>query len=89
MEKTGRNDPCWCGSGRKYKQCHASFDEKIRGFELQGHMVPEHEMIKGPEQIAGIREAGRINTLILDYVAEQIREGEDKAAWRQIRHAWL
>jgi len=18
----GRNDPCWCGSGRKYKQCH-------------------------------------------------------------------
>ena len=79
MEKTGRNDPCWCGSGRKYKQCHASFDEKIRGFELQGHMVPEHEMIKGPEQIAGIREAGRINTLILDYVAEQIREGMSTA----------
>ncbi len=20
--KTGRNDPCWCGSGRKFKQCH-------------------------------------------------------------------
>lgn len=20
--KIGRNDPCWCGSGRKYKQCH-------------------------------------------------------------------
>jgi hypothetical protein len=20
--KFGRNDPCWCGSGRKYKQCH-------------------------------------------------------------------
>jgi len=20
--KLGRNDPCWCGSGRKYKQCH-------------------------------------------------------------------
>ena len=18
----GRNDPCWCGSGRKYKKCH-------------------------------------------------------------------
>ncbi len=79
MEKIGRNDPCWCGSGRKYKQCHASFDEKIRSFELQGHMVPEHEMIKGPEQIAGIREAGRINTLILDYVAEQIREGMSTA----------
>ncbi|MBO0713111.1 MAG: preprotein translocase subunit SecA [Acidimicrobiales bacterium] len=22
MEKPGRNQPCWCGSGRKYKQCH-------------------------------------------------------------------
>jgi len=21
-EKVGRNDPCPCGSGRKYKQCH-------------------------------------------------------------------
>ncbi len=20
--KIGRNDPCWCGSGRKFKQCH-------------------------------------------------------------------
>jgi len=18
----GRNDPCWCGSGRKFKKCH-------------------------------------------------------------------
>jgi preprotein translocase subunit SecA len=18
----GRNDPCWCGSGAKYKKCH-------------------------------------------------------------------
>jgi preprotein translocase subunit SecA len=21
-EKIGRNDPCWCGSGKKYKKCH-------------------------------------------------------------------
>ncbi len=21
-EKIGRNDPCWCGSGQKYKRCH-------------------------------------------------------------------
>jgi len=20
--KLGRNDPCWCGSGKKYKRCH-------------------------------------------------------------------
>ena len=23
----GRNDPCWCGSGKKYKQCHLRSDE--------------------------------------------------------------
>ena len=26
-EKLGRNDNCWCGSGKKYKKCHGSFDE--------------------------------------------------------------
>ncbi len=23
----GRNDPCWCGSGKKYKRCHLEQDE--------------------------------------------------------------
>jgi preprotein translocase subunit SecA len=26
--KVGRNDPCWCGSGKKYKSCHMKSDEK-------------------------------------------------------------
>jgi uncharacterized protein YecA (UPF0149 family) len=26
----GRNDPCWCGSGKKYKKCHMESDEKKR-----------------------------------------------------------
>ena len=25
--KIGRNDPCWCGSGKKYKKCHSDADE--------------------------------------------------------------
>ncbi|MBI4787923.1 MAG: SEC-C domain-containing protein [Chloroflexi bacterium] len=24
--KLGRNDPCWCGSGKKYKNCHMHSD---------------------------------------------------------------
>jgi preprotein translocase subunit SecA len=24
QEKLGRNDPCWCGSGKKYKKCHGA-----------------------------------------------------------------
>jgi hypothetical protein len=23
-EKIGRNEPCWCGSGKKYKLCHGA-----------------------------------------------------------------
>lgn len=26
MNKPGRNDPCYCGSGKKYKQCHMAAD---------------------------------------------------------------
>jgi preprotein translocase subunit SecA len=22
--KVGRNDPCWCGSGKKFKRCHGA-----------------------------------------------------------------
>ncbi len=25
--KLGRNDPCWCGSGKKYKNCHMRADQ--------------------------------------------------------------
>ncbi len=26
--KIGRNDPCWCGSGAKYKKCHMAEDDE-------------------------------------------------------------
>jgi uncharacterized protein YecA (UPF0149 family) len=26
----GRNDRCWCGSGRKYKTCHMGADDRKR-----------------------------------------------------------
>jgi uncharacterized protein YecA (UPF0149 family) len=24
----GRNEPCWCGSGEKYKRCHLDDDRR-------------------------------------------------------------
>ncbi len=30
MTKVGRNQPCPCGSGKKYKQCHLDADEAAR-----------------------------------------------------------
>lgn len=28
LQDVGRNEACWCGSGRKYKHCHLHEDEK-------------------------------------------------------------
>lgn len=32
---TGRNDPCPCGSGKKYKKCHLSIDERSSAKQRQ------------------------------------------------------
>ena len=41
-----RNDHCWCGSNKKYKQCHLQFDEKIAHHQRNGAEVPPREIIK-------------------------------------------
>lgn len=73
--KLGRNDVCWCGSGRKYKKCHEAFDEKIESIRRERHLVPPHSIIKNRQQIESIKESAKINIAVLDYVAENIREG--------------
>ena len=74
-KQIGRNEPCWCGSGRKYKVCHAGFDAKIESSREQGHIVPPHHIIKTPAQIEQIKESCKINIAILDYLEEHIYEG--------------
>ena len=49
--KIGRNDPCWCGSGKKYKKCHEAFDAKVEMLRQKGYPVLDHKLIKTPEQI--------------------------------------
>ncbi len=75
MYKIGRNDPCWCGRGAKYKNCHLAFDQKLENYAIMGVEVPERNMIKLPDQIEGIRHAGVINNQILDLVDEFIKPG--------------
>ena len=31
IPKAGRNDPCPCGSGKKYKKCHGAKEDSNRG----------------------------------------------------------
>lgn len=73
--KIGRNDPCWCGSGRKYKQCHCELDNRLEQMRLKGHIVPPRSLIKTAQQVEKIRESGKINIAVLDYVQEHICAG--------------
>lgn len=74
-DKIGRNDPCWCGSGRKYKKCHYDFDQRIRQIESEGHIVPRHDMLKTPDEVEMIRKSAHINITVLDEITEKIHEG--------------
>ena len=35
VEQLGRNDPCHCGSGKKYKKCCMAEDDQARSLELK------------------------------------------------------
>ena len=50
-------------------------DRTIMYWENHGRLVPTRSLIKTEEQIEGIRESGKINTAVLDLVAENIHEG--------------
>ena len=40
MKKTGRNDPCPCGSGKKFKHCHLGKEDELT-LEGMGEFSPE------------------------------------------------
>ena len=86
MMKIGRNDPCWCGSGKKYKICHMALDEKIHHYELEGHMVPRRDILKTKEQIEGIKESSKINIAVLDAVEKMIAPGISTEEINQLVH---
>ncbi len=75
LKKLERNAPCWCGSGKKYKQCHADFDEKILRFQMRGAEVPSRKLIKSKRDIEGIKKSAVINMACLDEVGKRIHAG--------------
>lgn len=70
-----RNDPCWCGSGKKYKKCHMPIEEKMMMHAERGEIVPSRDILKTPLQIEKIRESAALNTAVLDEVAKYIHIG--------------
>ncbi len=70
-----RNDPCWCGSGKKYKACHAAFDDKLIQLEHKGFRIPTRDLLKTEKDIEGIKKSAVINMAVLDEIGDKIRAG--------------
>lgn len=71
----GRNDTCWCGSGKKYKKCHLAFDERLQELWEEGEEVLPRDLLKTPADIEGIRRSAAVNMGALDEVAARIAPG--------------
>ena len=71
----GRNDECWCGSGKKYKKCHREQDERLEELAAQGFEVLPRSLLKTPMDIEGIKVSAEVNVGALDYVAAHIGIG--------------
>lgn len=71
----GRNDECWCGSGKKYKKCHEAFDENLEKLHRAGEIVPPRNLLKNSKDIEGIKKSAAVNIGSLDEVAKNIHAG--------------
>jgi methionyl aminopeptidase len=83
--KVGRNDPCPCGSGLKYKKCCVGKEDARLPADLAGLYAQKYRIrIKTPRDIEAIRRAGRLVVETLELVAPRIRSGittEDINSW--------
>jgi len=81
---TERNEPCWCGSGKKYKKCHLASDEEGRtsppaNASRQTASKPKVDIakkaVKSPDQIAAMRRSGEFNGQLMDYIRPFVKAG--------------
>ena len=75
MRKLSRNDPCWCGSGKKYKNCHLKQDLALGRRDHPGNQRTDGITIKTQEQIEGIRRSSQLTREILDLLETHITAG--------------
>ena len=70
--KIGRNDPCPCGSGKKFKKCCAAkTDQRLHRY----HPDKPKIRLKSPLEIEAIRRSGRLVIETLDLVESHLAPG--------------
>ena len=69
----GRNDPCFCGSGKKWKKCH--FPTRPPSSLAEQYLKQYQITLKNPKQIEGIKAACKLTAQILDEACKMAKEG--------------
>ncbi|MBI3236402.1 MAG: methionyl aminopeptidase [Chlamydiales bacterium] len=82
-----RNDPCWCGSGKKWKKCHFPTPDSSDRSSLANQYLKKYGIVlKTAEQIAGISIACRLAASILDQTAKMAKAGVTTNALNAFAH---
>lgn len=79
----GRNDLCWCGSGKKWKKCHFPKEPQTETKMEKGtpkdlkelYLKKFNIVLKTEREIAGIRAAGHLAAKILEATCAMAKEG--------------
>ncbi|MDP1607968.1 MAG: methionyl aminopeptidase [Chlamydiales bacterium] len=71
---TSRNDPCWCGSGKKWKKCHYP-DYPATTPLAKRYLDTFGIILKTPEQIEKIRIACQVTSDILAEICSAAKAG--------------
>ncbi len=75
LDKVGRNDPCPCGSGLKYKRCCIGRDPAaLESLEQRYKRKYQIHLKKGPD-IEGLRKAGKLVMETLDLAGSSVKPG--------------
>lgn len=84
---SGRNDPCWCGSKKKWKQCHYPVKDPNETDTLRTQYWKKYGIrLKSPEQIMGIRAACALTAKILDETCAAAKAGVTTEELNQLAH---
>jgi methionyl aminopeptidase len=91
--KPGRNDPCWCGSNKKYKKCHLRPDEQapetaggMQDGTARLHKPARNHLVLTPQEQDAMRVAGAFNAELMDFIRPHVVVGANAEALDTMVH---
>ncbi len=83
----GRNDPCWCGNGKKWKKCHYPQLPTKKHSDLALEYYKKYQIrLKTPEEIKGIRAACALSAKVLKKTCAHAKIGMETQELNDYAH---